>query len=58
MSREKELRKYLAKFPKKLLVSKEQAIKEAASGFPGQLTVWKLWEEYEALRAGKRRKDA
>jgi hypothetical protein len=53
--RKAELRTYLAKFPKALLVSREQAELEAEGGFPGQQTVWKLWDEFDRL-CGKGRR--
>lgn len=53
MSRKNQLKAYLAKFPKDLLASKKQAEVEAASGYPGQRLIWKLWDEYDR-RCGKK----
>ena len=51
--RKAALKAYLAKFPKDVLASKKQAEVEAASGYPGQRLIWKLWDEYDR-RCGKK----
>ena len=56
MTRREKLKKKLKKFPKDVLVSREQAQREADNGYPGQLTVWGWWDEYDE-RCGKGKKD-
>jgi hypothetical protein len=45
-----ELREYLKDFPKDVLVTREQAELAAKGGFPNQLKVWGLWDEYDRLK--------
>jgi hypothetical protein len=56
MTRREKLKIYLKKFPKDVLVSREQAQREADNGYSGQLTVWERWDEYEML-SGKRKEE-
>jgi len=52
MTRREQLKKKLKKFPKDILASREQAQRAADNGYPGQLTVWQWWDEYDE-RSGK-----